>query len=177
MSQIDASGDPLPAPRVHLIAAVATNGVIGAAGGMPWHLPEDLRHLKRTTMGHPVIMGRRTWESVGRALPGRENFVVTRQSRYAAPGARIAESLESALAACAGHPVAFVLGGAELYRAALPLASAMVLTEIRREYSGDTFFPGWDRDQWREQRRETHHTPDGLEFDFAWYERLPAAAG
>src|SRR5512145_2509488 len=101
------------APRVFLVAAVAANGVIGAEGRLPWRLPEDLRHFKALTLGHPVIMGRKTWESLGQPLPGRENIVVTRSAGYQAPGAHVAASLEAALALCAGEPVAFVIGGEE----------------------------------------------------------------
>src|SRR5215210_9358852 len=102
-------------PKIYLVAAVAANGVIGRDGHLPWHLPEDLKHFKRLTLGHPVIMGRRTWESLPRALPGRDNIVVTSQAGYDAPGAAVASSLEGALAFCAGEPVAFVIGGSRLF--------------------------------------------------------------
>src|SRR3954469_2168370 len=95
-------------PKIYLVAAVASNGVIGIDGHLPWHLPEDLKHFKRLTLGHPVIMGRKTWESLGKALPGRDNIVVTRRAGYDAPGASVANSLEAALALCTGEPVAFV---------------------------------------------------------------------
>src|SRR5438552_13334571 len=98
-------------PKLYLVAAVTANGVIGRNGQLPWHLPEDLKHFKRLTLGHPVIMGRRTWESLPGALPGRENIVVTSQAGYDAPGAAVAASLEGALALCAGESVAFVIGG------------------------------------------------------------------
>lgn len=157
-------------PRLTLIAAVASNGVIGRDGGMPWHLPEDLKHFKRTTLGHPVIMGRRTWESLGKALPGRRNIVVTRNRAFAASGAELAESLEAALALCAGEAEVFVIGGGELYKAALPLAAAIELTEIHRDFEGDARFPDFDRAKWREAKREAHATGDGLRFDFVRYE-------
>jgi len=102
-------------PRIYLVAAVAANGIIGANGQLPWHLPEDLKHFKQLTLGHPVIMGRRTWESLGRALPGRENIVVTGRPGYEAPGAAVATSLQAALALCMGEPVAFVIGGTRLF--------------------------------------------------------------
>src|SRR5882672_8215181 len=121
-------------PRIYLVAAVARNGVIGAKGKLPWHLPEDLQHFKKLTLGHPVIMGRRTWESLGKPLPGRENIVISRKPGYAVPGASMAVSIEGAIALCAGEPVAFVIGGAEIYAASLPLADALVLTEIDRDY-------------------------------------------
>ena len=159
------------APRVYLVAAVAANGVIGANGGLPWHLPEDLRHFKSLTLGHPVIMGRRTWESLGRALPGRENIVVTRAAGYEAPGASVAASLDAALALCAGEPTAFVIGGGELYAEALPVADGLVLTEIQRDYPGDARFPDYDRSAWRETQRKPQTGADGLRFDFVLYER------
>jgi dihydrofolate reductase len=158
-------------PRVYLVAAVAANRVIGAHGKLPWHLPEDLRHFKSLTLGHPVIMGRRTWESLGKPLPGRENIVVTRAPGYKAPGAHVAASLEGALALCAGEPIAFVIGGAELYDAALPAADGLVMTEIHRDFDGDTRFPDYDRSAWRETQRKPQVGAGGLAFDFVLYER------
>lgn len=159
------------APAIYLVAAVAANGIIGANGRLPWHFPEELRHFKRLTMGHPLIMGRRTWESLGRPLPGRENIVVTRTPGYEAPGAAVASSLDAAIALCLGEPVAFVIGGTQLFEAALPLARGLVLTEIQREYQGDTWFPAYDRAQWRETQREAHAAADGTRFDIVLYER------
>jgi dihydrofolate reductase len=130
-----------------------------------------LQHFKRLTLGHPVVMGRRTWESLKAPLPQRENIVVTRTTGYEAPGAAIASSLEAALAMCLGEPVAFVIGGTRLFREALPIAAGLVLTEIHRDYQGDTWFPQWDRSQWRETQRETHAAADGTRFDYVLYER------
>ena len=164
--------------RVYLVAAVAANGVIGSGGKLPWRLPEDLRHFKELTLGHPVIMGRKTWESLGRPLPGRENIVVTRSRGYDAPGAHVAASLDAALALCTGEPMAFVIGGGELYAAALPIADAMVITEIGRDYPGDARFPEFDRSAWRESQRKPQTAANGLRFDFVLYERAeggPAA--
>lgn len=161
-------------PRLYLVAALARNGVIGAQGKLPWHLPEDLQHFKRLTLGHPVIMGRRTWESLGRPLPGRENVVISRRPGYAAAGASVASSLQAAIALCAGEPVAFVIGGAEIYAAALPLADGLVMTEIDRDYAGDTRFPEWDRKAWKVSQREAHTSGDGVRFDFVLYERAAA---
>jgi dihydrofolate reductase len=158
-------------PRLYLAAAVAANGIIGAGGKLPWHLPEDLQHFKRLTLGHPVIMGRRTWESLKGALPQRENIVVTRTAGYQAPGAAVAKSLEAALALCIGEPVAFVIGGTSLFQESLPIAAGLVLTEIYRDYPGDTWFPAWDRSQWRESQREAHTAADGTRFDFVLYEK------
>ena len=158
-------------PRIYLVAAVAANGIIGANGRLPWHFPEDLKHFKQLTLGHPVIMGRRTWESLGRALPGRENIVVTGRPGYEAPGAEVATSLEAALALCTGEPVVFVIGGTRLFETALPIADGLVMTEIHRDYRGDTWFPRYDRSRWREAQREAHTAADGTKFDFVRYER------
>jgi dihydrofolate reductase len=159
-------------PKIYLVAAVAANGIIGARGKLPWHIPEELKHFKKLTMGHPIIMGRRTWESLKGALPGRENIVVTRTPGYEAAGAAVANSLEAALAMCAGETVAFVIGGTQLFEASLPIAAGMVLTEIQRDYEGDTWFPKWDRAQWRVSQREAHTAGDGTRFDFVFYERI-----
>ncbi len=158
-------------PRVYLVAAVAANGIIGANGKLPWYLPEDLKHFKALTLGHPVIMGRKTWDSLGKPLPGRENIVVTRMPGYEAPGASVAASLEGALALCAGEPTVFVIGGHELYAAALAQAHGLVLTEIRRDYAGDVRFPEYDRAAWRETQRKPQIGADGLRFDFVLYEK------
>ena len=158
-------------PRIYLVVAVASNGIIGANGRLPWHLPEDLKHFKRLTMGHPVIMGRRTWESLKGPLPGRENIVVTRTPGYGAQGAAVANSLEGALALCAGEPVAFVIGGSRLFAESLPIADGLVVTEIHKDFAGDTWFPPYDRTRWREAQREAHTAADGTRFDFVRYER------
>jgi dihydrofolate reductase len=157
--------------QLYLIAAVASNGVIGAAGRLPWQLPEDLKHFKALTSGHPVIMGRRTWESLGKALPGRENIVVTRNPDYEAPGASIASSFVAALALCADAPSAFVIGGGELYAEALECADVLLLTEIQCAFEGDAHFPAFDRHDWREVDRRPHTAAGGLRFDFVRYER------
>ena len=158
-------------PSIYLLAAVASNGVIGVNGQLPWHLPEDLQHFKRLTLGHPIIMGRRTWESLKKPpLPGRENIVVTRNADYEAPGASIATSLESALALCAGEPVAFVIGGQKLFEEALPIAAGLVMTEIDKAYAGDTYFPEYDRSRWKETQREDHVTQDGTKYAFVLYQ-------
>src|SRR5688572_12111094 len=159
-------------PRVYLVAAVAANGIIGARGKLPWHIPEELKHFKKLTLGHPVITGRRTWESLKGPLPQRENIVVTRTPGYQASGAAVANSLDAALALCAGEPVAFVIGGTRLFADALAIADGMVLTEIQRDYEGDTWFPKWERAQWKESQREAHTAQDGVRFDFVLYERI-----
>lgn len=163
----------MSSPRISLIVARARNGVIGRDGALPWRLPEDLAFFKRTTMGHPIIMGRRTWQSIGRPLPGRRNIVVSRNAGLYAPGAEVAPSLEAALALCAGAAEAFVIGGAQLYREALPRAQRLVVTEIDADFDGDVQFPPADPRQWRETSRE-HLPPAGdrpFAIDFVVYER------
>ncbi len=157
-----------------LIAAVARNGAIGKAGGLLWHEPEDQRHFRRATMGCPVIMGRKTWDSLParfRPLPGRRNIVVTRDAAWQAPGAERAASLDDALALTRDDAKAFVIGGGELYGLALPRADELVLTEIDRDLDGDTFFPPWERGDFVETRRERHVGADGTAFDFVTYRR------
>jgi dihydrofolate reductase len=132
---------------ITLVAAMGRNGGIGREGRMPWHLPAELQHFKRTTMGKPVVMGRKTWESIGRPLPGRQNLVVTRNEAYRAEGAEPVASLVEAVEAAQGTEV-MVIGGGELYREALPLASRMVLTTIDIEPECDTWFPSWDPSAW-----------------------------
>lgn len=164
-------------PALALIAARARNGVIGADHRLPWRLPEDLRHFRALSVGHAVLMGRRTWESLRGALPERQNIVVTRQSGYVAVGAEVAASLDAALARVVRPPPAFCIGGGELYRAALPLASTVHLTEIDRDFEGDTTFPPLDPAQWRQTARErhTHAVPDGYDYAFVTYVRRDAA--
>ena len=161
--------------RVHLIVAMARNGVIGKGGSMPWHLPEDLAHFKRTTLGHVVIMGRRTWDSIGRPLPGRRNLVVTRDPGWQAPGAQACRSLPEALACSAPATDVFVIGGAQLYAQALagPVQS-LHLTRIDADIEGDTIFPALEPGRWRECNRE--HLPASATrpyaLDFLQYEAL-----
>jgi dihydrofolate reductase len=161
-----------------LIAAVAANGVIGADNQLPWRLPEDLKRFRALTMGHAVIMGRKTWESLPRALPGRQNIVVTRQHGYAAAGADAVASFAAALECVRMPEPVFCIGGGEIYRAALPFATTLHLTEIARAFDGDAQFPPFDRNDWRETAREAH-APDQLgAFAYAYvtYERDAAGA-
>jgi len=157
--------------RIYLVAALAANGIIGANGKLPWHLPEDLKHFKRVTLGHPVIMGRKTWESLKGPLPGRENIVITRQAGYQATGAAVASSLDAALALCAGESLVCVIGGEQVFKDALPLAAGLIMTEIKQDFAGDARFPDYDRSQWREAQREAHAAENGMRFDFVRYER------
>lgn len=167
--------------KVYLVAAVASNGIIGTGNRMPWHLTEDLKHFKALTLGHPVIMGRKTFDAIlastGKPLPGRENIVVSRAKGLEIEGVGIASSIEGALALCIGEPVAFVIGGGEIYKAALPLADGIVLTEIGRDYAGDTRFPDYDRTEFRETQRKPQVSSEGVPFDFVLYERVGAPAG
>lgn len=158
--------------RLHLIYARAANGVIGKDGGLPWHLPEDLAHFKRLTSGHPVIMGRKTWDALPprfRPLPGRINIVVTRQAQWQAVGAVPVGSLEQALARCPDVTDAWVIGGAEIYREALPLAQTAVVTEIETEFEGDAYAPRLGPN-WTEVTRERHVAANGLAFSFVTYQ-------
>jgi dihydrofolate reductase len=171
------TGTPAP-PRIVLIAAVAANGVIGANNRLPWRLPEDLRRFRALTLGHAVIMGRKTWESLPCALPGRQNIVVTRQHGYAAAGADAAPSFAAALERVRMPEPVFCIGGAEIYRAALPFATTLHLTEIARAFDGDAQFPPFDRNDWRETAREVHAADQPGAFNYAYvtYERGAAGA-
>jgi dihydrofolate reductase len=160
---------------VVLVAAVAHGGVIGRDGTVPWHLPEDMAFFRELTTGHPVVMGRRTWDSLPdrfRPLPGRRNIVVTRNPSWEAEGAERAGSLEQALR-LAGFPeeLVFVIGGAEIYRAALPHADELVLTEVELDVAGDTLFPAWPNGDFAEAAREPHVARDGTRFAFVTYRR------
>mgnify|MGYP002651653057 CR=1 FL=1 len=139
-----------------LVVAAAENGVIGKDGAMPWHLPADLRHFRRITMGKPVIMGRKTWHSIGRPLPGRQNIVLTRDPAFHGTGAAIVSSLDEALAAAGGASEAMVIGGAEIYALARPLATRIELTRIHAAPEGDTYFPEPEASLWVETAREDH---------------------
>jgi dihydrofolate reductase len=139
---------------VTLIAAVARNGVIGADGGIPWRLPGEQRRFKEVTMGHTLVMGRATYDSIGRPLPGRTTIVLTRDPAWSADGVTTAASIEEALALAEGD--VWVAGGAAVYEAALPHADAQLLSEVELEPEGDTFYPAFDRTEWREVSREAH---------------------
>jgi dihydrofolate reductase len=164
----------MTSPRLHLILARASNGVIGRDNQLPWHLPEDLAHFKRTTLGSPVIMGRKTWDSLPtrfRPLPGRVNIVVTRDAGWQAQGALRAGSLQEALALCPEASAdAWVIGGAQIYAAAMPLAHSAVVTEIDQTFEGDAHAPTFGS-EWLESTREHHTSVNGLPFDFVTYTR------
>lgn len=152
--------------RIALIAALANNRVIGRENRLPWRLSADLRHFKSLTMGKPVIMGRNTYESIGKPLPGRSNIVLTRDAQYRAPGCRVVHSLEQALEAAAGHAEVMVIGGAELYRQTIDAAQRLYLTRVKADVQGDAVFPEIDPRQWRELQRESHRGDDNNEYDY-----------
>lgn len=144
-----------------IVVAVANRGVIGVGNGLPWRVPEDMRHFKNVTMGHAIIMGRKTHDSIGKALPGRRNIVVSRRVGLEVPGCEVAETFERAIEmARTSDDEPRVIGGASLYELALPLATKVFLTEIHRDVEGDTFFPTFDRSQWTETERRKGETPD-----------------
>jgi dihydrofolate reductase len=158
--------------KIGLIYARARNGVIGKGGELPWHLPEDLAHFKRTTLGAPVLMGRKTWDSVPprfRPLPGRQNIVITRDAQWQAPGADRASTIDEALVLCRDADTVWVTGGAEIFRLAMPKAHLAVVTEIDADFEGDTFAPELGTG-WRESARERHVGANGLGFSFVTYQ-------
>jgi len=158
---------------ISLIAAVAENRVIGDGNALPWRLPADLKHFRELTTGHPVIMGRRNFESMGRALPQRKNIVVTRQATYDAPGCMVVGSLDEAFSACREAPQIFIIGGSEIYTQTVDRADRLDLTWVHASVPGDTYFPEIDWTPWREASR-IHHPPDERHryaFSFVTYER------
>jgi dihydrofolate reductase len=161
-------------PEIALIAAVARNGAIGLGNQLIFNEPADQRHFRQATLGCPVIMGRKTWDSLParfRPLPGRRNVVVTRNPDFDAPGAECVHSLADALHHVADAPRVFVIGGAQLYAAALPIAHTLVLTEVDADLAGDSFFPGWDRTLFNEVSRSSAQTEAGLPYHFVTYQR------
>jgi dihydrofolate reductase len=163
--------------RVSIVVAVAENGVIGRDGELPWHLSADLQRFKRITMGHTIIMGRRTWESIGRPLPGRKSIVVSRQSDYRTGFENVTRvgSLDDALqlAAASGDEEAFIIGGAELYREALLRADGLHVTRVRANVDGDTRFPAVDWDRWQFAKGEEHVADEANDYNYSFevYER------
>jgi dihydrofolate reductase len=145
-----------PKALVSLIVAMSRNGVIGLEGRLPWHIPAELQRFKTLTMGHPIVMGRKTWDSIGRLLPGRTTIIVSRNPGLRVEGAHIASSLEQALDLARPDPEAFVIGGAEIFRLSLPYAGRIYLTTVAIDCAGDTFMPSIDWTQWRRTARESH---------------------
>jgi len=164
-------------PRLTLIVARARNGVIGRDGTLPWRLPEDLACFKRTTMGHPIVMGRRTWTSIGRALPGRRSIVVSRNAGFSAPGAEVVSSLDAALKLAGNVPEVFVIGGVQLFEEAAPRAQRMLVTHLDADFDGDTFFPLPDPRDWVAVERKPLAPTANRTFaiEFVTYDRRPPA--
>ncbi len=159
---------------VSIIVAMGRNRAIGRDNQLIWHLPADLKHFKETTMGKPVIMGRKTFESMGKALPGRTNVVVTRKTGFMAPGCLVAGSLGEALGLVSREPEVFIAGGGEIYKQAIPLADRMYITIIDHDFDGDTFFPDFDAREW-DIAEEKKHEPDERNkypMVFRTYERI-----
>ncbi len=161
-------------PRVSLIVAMSKNRVIGINNVLPWHLPADLKHFKALTMGHHIVMGRKTYDSIGKPLPGRTSVVVTRNRKLKIGGCIVVHALEQALAVCAADDEIFVVGGAELYALALPIADKLYITEIQKDVRGDAYFPVINHDEWREISREMHsqQEPLPLEYHFTTWLRI-----
>ena len=152
---------------ISLIVAASTDNVIGVAGGLPWHLSDDLKRFKALTMGKPIVMGRKTYESIGRALPGRQNIVITTQDEYAADGCDVVASVEEAIAVAGDADEVMVIGGGEIYRLFLPLAERIHMTRVDVDVEGDTVFPEISDEVWREVAREEHRADDANDHDFA----------
>lgn len=162
---------PPARPRLVVVAAVARNGTIGHDNDLVWRIPEDLAHFKRVTLGHPVLMGRRTWDGLPprfRPLPGRRNLVLTRQPGWQAEGAETVHTLDEAIARCAGSERLCVIGGAQLWAIALPQVDELILTEIERDFEGDTAFPPWDRHAFVEVSRVRQRATAPNDFDLAF---------
>ncbi len=159
--------------KLSLIVAMAKNRTIGINNTLPWRCPEDLKHFKALTMGHHMIMGRKTFDSIGKPLPGRTTVVVTRNNDLEVDGCLVAHSLKEAIAMCAQDAETFIVGGAELYRQSISLADTMYVTEIQQDVAGDAHFPEFDKSVWKETSREMRQqeTPQPLEFHFVTYHR------
>jgi dihydrofolate reductase len=160
--------------RLALIAAVAENGIVGRGNKLPWHLPEDLKYFKRITLGKPVVMGRKTWDSIGRPLPGRTNIVISRQPNLELEGASVVADLPAALRLAEsvgrtdGSEELMVIGGSEIYALALPIAQRLYLTEVHAEVAGDAAFPAWHRDEWEESSRQRHSASETNPYDYSF---------
>jgi len=161
--------------RISIIAAMSANRAIGLENRLPWNLPDDLKRFKALTMNHHIVMGRKTYDSIGKPLPGRDTVIVTRNMDYAVPGCVAVNSLDAALTVSFSDAEVFFVGGADLYRQVLPIANRIYLTEIRRVFDGDAFFPEFDMRQWSETSREQHRTEgdNGFEYHYVIYDRKP----
>jgi dihydrofolate reductase len=154
--------------KISIIVAMASNGVIGRDNQLPWHLPADLKHFKQTTMGKPILMGRKTWESIGRPLPGRTNIVITRDSTYLAAGCEVVNSIEAAITAAGEQDEVMVIGGAELYRQVLPDTDTIYLTRIHEAFEGDTCFPEMHNTEWHQVERIDHEADEKNSHDYSF---------
>lgn len=161
--------------KLSMIVAYAQNRVIGRANTLPWKLSGDLAHFKRTTLGHPIIMGRKTWDSLGRPLPGRLNIVITRDSTKTLPGVQFVTSLQAALKLVEHLDQVFVIGGAQIYLEALPLAQEVIATEVLANIEGDAFFAPLDLEQWQEVSRAAQPPENGLNYDVVHFQRVNCA--
>ena len=167
--------------KISIIAAVADNFAIGKLGKLPWHLPADLKHFKFLTMGQTIVMGRKTYESIGRPLPGRANIIVTRQTGYEVPGAIVVNTIDDALLICERtgsiNGENFIIGGEELYRQTLKICQRIYITEIQRDFEGDVFFPEFDPNEWEETQRDRHISENdtNLEYHFVVLDRKVSA--
>jgi dihydrofolate reductase len=164
------------APTVSLIVAVSANGVIGRDGDLPWHLPDDLRNFKRLTTGKPIVMGRKTWESIGRPLPERQNIVVTHDPGYEAPGCDVVATPEAALAVAAGADEVMIIGGSGIYDTFLPIADRVYLTRVHADVEGDVRFPALDTGEWEQQSLVPHERDErhAYAFDYTVLKRCSA---
>lgn len=153
---------------ISIIVAASENDVIGRQGELPWRLSDDLRHFKAITMGKPIVMGRKTWESIGRALPGRQNIVITRQDGFAADGCDVVGSLDGAIAVAGDVDEIMVIGGSQIYALALPLAERLYITRVHADVEGDASFPAVDATRWSLVADEQHHADERNEFDFSF---------
>lgn len=159
--------------RISILVAMASNRVIGRGNALPWHLPEDLKHFKALTMGHSIMMGRKTYESIGKPLPGRRNIIITRQKNYHVDGANVVRTIDDALQLCYEDKVnrneCFIIGGAELFQQTLALCHRMYITEIQQSFKGDTFFPEFNSNEWVEIAREKHLSHSGNNKNIAYH--------
>ena len=166
--------------KISLIVAMGESRVIGGSGHLPWYLPADFKHFKELTMGHPIVMGRKTFESIGKPLPGRVNIVITRDANYQREGIVVVASPDAAVAAAAaaaeGADEVFIIGGAEIYKLFLPQADKLYITKVDGDFKGDAFFPEWEKEEWQSVSSEEHKKDEKNLFDFAYlvYERKSA---
>lgn len=158
--------------KISIVVAMANNRAIGINNTLPWHLPEDLKHFKATTTGKPIIMGRKTWESLGRPLPNRRNILISRNEDYHADGAEVFSSIQAALAACKDEAEACIIGGANLYEQALPFVTDLIITEIDLDVDADAFFPEFDSKEWLVKEQKAHVSEKGVHYRFVHYQRI-----